>query len=268
MKYKNDREKYEVLEESRLIRCRAGWSLRAYDINKRGQVHAYIVYLRSLPYQEQLYWRSFNEEPKAGISARALEHDFKGEWTDCTTPLLDLLALLRKWTDAKVSWWRPGSDERFAAVNTPYTSSVEEWSRAFLDLAKLLVEAFQKSAIRNELLRFGTQLDKEESSIALLERLLVAAGTLPDRKRLKGLRELQDVRSKVASHVPGKRADELKRNALEQHGSYRAHFESFLRYHRLRVDDDRESLLWEARQWTLPAVASYGTRPHNMFYPK
>ena len=143
VKYKSDREKYQVLEEQRLIRCRAGWSLRAYDVNEAGQVHAYIVYLRSLPYQEQLYWLSFNKEPKAGISARALEHDFKGEWTDITTPLVDLLALLRKWTDAKVSWWTLGSDELFAAVNTPYTSSVDEWSRAFSDLAKLLVEGFQ-----------------------------------------------------------------------------------------------------------------------------
>ena len=226
VKYKNDREKYEVIEENRLITCRGGWSLRAYDINEAGQVHAYICYLRSLPYEEQLYWLSFNEEPKAGISTRALEHDFKGEWADNSTPLADLLALLRKWHDLKVSWWTLGNDSLLTGVNTPYTSSTEEWSKASSDLAKLLVEGFQTDAIRSELQGYGIPFDKEARSIALLENLLVAAGTLPNGARLNGLRELQDVRSRVASHVPGRKADDLKRNAWKHYGSYRAHFEN------------------------------------------
>ena len=189
-------------------------------------MHAYIVELRFLPYEEQLYWLSFNVEPKTGISKRALEHDFKGEWSDIITPLENLLALLRKWTDAKVSWWTHSSDKLFAAVNTPYTSSSEEWSQSFLDLAKLLVEGFQIDAIRNEIHGYGIPFDKEDRSIALLERLLVAAGILPNGARLKGLRELQGVRSKVTSHVQGRMADELKRNAWKHHGSYRTHYES------------------------------------------
>jgi hypothetical protein len=44
-----------------MIDCRGGWSLRDFDTNEAGQVHAYICDLRNLPYQEQLYWKSFNE---------------------------------------------------------------------------------------------------------------------------------------------------------------------------------------------------------------
>ena len=86
-KYKADREKYSVSEEQRMISCRGAWDLQTYDINEEGQVHTYIRYLRSLPYDEQLYWRSFNEKPKSGISKRAFQTDFEGEWSEVVTPL-------------------------------------------------------------------------------------------------------------------------------------------------------------------------------------
>ena len=95
-KYKSDRDRYTVGEERRLIECRGGWSLR-YGINDANQVHAYIVDLRELPHKEQQYWKSFNDEPKAGLSERAIVHDFEGEWADITTPLEDLLAVVRQW---------------------------------------------------------------------------------------------------------------------------------------------------------------------------
>jgi hypothetical protein len=76
LRYKADTTKYTV--ESRSIRCRGAWHLQTYDINELGQVHTYLVYLSRLPYEEQLYWRSFNEQPKGPISKRAYTTDFKG----------------------------------------------------------------------------------------------------------------------------------------------------------------------------------------------
>ena len=61
-RYKADSDKYTVHERD--IYCRGAWMLRSYDVNEAGQVHAYICDLRSLPYQEQLYWLSFNETPR------------------------------------------------------------------------------------------------------------------------------------------------------------------------------------------------------------
>ena len=59
-KYTADHDKYTV--EHRSIHCRGAWTLRAHGVNDAGQVFAYICYLRDLPYQEQLYWQSFNEK--------------------------------------------------------------------------------------------------------------------------------------------------------------------------------------------------------------
>ena len=88
LKYKSDSEKYTL--EHRSIRARGGWYLKSYDVNIEGQVHAYLYDLAKLPYSEQLYWQSFNEWPKGGISKRAFESDFEGSFTSIPDPLLDL----------------------------------------------------------------------------------------------------------------------------------------------------------------------------------
>ena len=174
VKYKGDREKYTVSEERRTIGCRGGWSLRSYDINDAGQVHAYIVDLRALPYQEQLYWQSFNEQPKSSISERSFVNDFKGEWADLATPLEDLLAALRQWARSGVWWWTLRDDALLERVNTPRANSREEWARAFHDLANLVVEGLVVRAIRGELHGLGIAFrrDGEESG---------ASGTVAER---------------------------------------------------------------------------------------
>ena len=76
-KYKNDTDKYTLKE--RFIDCRGGWYLKTYHINEQGQVHTYACYLSLLPYEEQVYWKSFNENPRGPISKTAVQTDFKGK---------------------------------------------------------------------------------------------------------------------------------------------------------------------------------------------
>ena len=102
-KYKADRDKYTVGERD--VSCRAAWHLEGIDVNKAGQVHAYICYLRRLPFEEQLHWLSFNEPPKASISKRAFLNDFKGEWVTFMEPLRKVLSIVRRWHSDKVTWW-------------------------------------------------------------------------------------------------------------------------------------------------------------------
>ena len=225
-KYKADQDKYTVSEESRFIHCRGSWELRTYDINEEGQIHTYIRYLRNLPHQEQLYWKSFNEEPKSGISERALESDFKGEWTQTTRPLEKVLAIARRWAEADVAWWNRGEESLRGRVNTPWTSSRDEWARAFSDLATLIIEGFVVSEIRSRLEGSGIAFEAQERSLKLIERFLVGHEAVADRERLVGLRTVQDVRSQVGSHRRGGVARDLANDALMEHGGYTTHFES------------------------------------------
>lgn len=225
-KYKADRDKYIVSEENRTISCRGSWDLQTYDINEEGQVHTYICYLRTLPHDEQLYWRSFNEKPKSGISERAFQADFEGEWSDIITPLEKVLHIARTWADSDSEWWSLQHEVLLERVNTPRSSSRDEWARAFSDLAKLIVEGFQVKAIRSRLEKSSIAFELEEKSLKLMERFLIAHNALADGMRLSSLRTVQDIRSKVSSHYGGSTAVDLANSALMEHESYTAHFES------------------------------------------
>ena len=92
-KYKQDPEKYTIHDHS--ISCRGAWYLKTYDINEAGQVHTYLRYLATLPYEEQLYWQSFNEWPKGSISKRAYQTDILGEFSTEDDPLAELKAMVQ-----------------------------------------------------------------------------------------------------------------------------------------------------------------------------
>ena len=142
-KYKADRDKYTIDEEHRVISCRGTWELKSVDVNEAGQIHAYLCDLRHLPRQEQLHWKSYNEEPKGTISKRAIENDFRGEWTSYVTPLERVLHTVRGWIRQKPDWWKIDDEDGLRRVNTPVSNSKDEWGTAFLELSKAVIEGFQ-----------------------------------------------------------------------------------------------------------------------------
>ena len=225
-KYKADRDKYIVSEENRTISCRGVWDLQTYDINAEGQVHTYICYLRTLPHDEQVYWSSFNEKPKSGISKRALRTDFEGEWSDIVTALEKVLHIARQWSDSSIEWWTLREESLLERVSTPRTSSRDEWARSFLDLAELVIEGFKVKSIRARLGELGVAFERDERSLRLIERFLAAHHVFADDERLVNLRTVQYIRSKADAHYGGSEARGFAIDALEEHGSYTAHFES------------------------------------------
>ena len=223
-KYRADEEKYSL--EGGMISCRSVWELRTFDVNEEGQVHTYICYLSDLPHSEQLYWLSFNEEPKAGISQRAFETDFLAEFPSVIHPSEEVLHIVSGWIESGVTWWKSGEDSQHERIGTPHSTSRKEWAEAFSSLSKLVIEGFQVKAIRASLSSMGIPFDKDERSLKLLERLLVALGKLEAGERLSGLRESHLIRSKVSAHSGGRGAVELANEALKEHDTYAAHFES------------------------------------------
>ncbi len=211
-KYKADDEKYSI--DGGMISCRGGWYLRSYDVNDAGQVHAYLCDLRMLPHREQEYWKSFNEEPRAGISARAWKTDFKAQFPD-PDELEHLLSIITRWYESSVPWWK--NDPRLLkSVNIPYTSSRKDWAQEFQNLSELVSAGFQTKYIRSAMDDRELNYDTSWRSLALLSRLT--------GNDLAALKMVQRIRSTVAAHAGGKEGERLWRDALGGHDSPADHF--------------------------------------------
>jgi len=236
LKYKADRDKYTVGERD--VTCRAAWYLKGIDVNEAGQVHAYICDLRHLPYEEQLYWLSYNEPPKTSISKRAFIHDFKGRWDTFMDPLQNVLSIIRHWHHDKVTWWTLRDEKLLDRVNTPLTESRDEWAEAFMDLAKLVVEGFETKSIHAKLDTLQIPYGEDDKTIALLEKLLIKGGTSCAVQNLVGLRTVQLLRTKAKGHVSGSEAEKLAQDALMEYETFGNHFQ----YVCAQVTDDLETI--------------------------
>ena len=227
-KYKADPERYRL--EHRSIHARGGWYLKSYDVNEAGQVHAYLCDLANLPYREQLYWRSFNEWPKAGISARAFQTDFEGSFSTVPDPLVDLKHKIAKLDKLQPDWWSPRGETASTALHYPLTTSPEEWANAVLALDQLVVEGFVIKALRGRLENAARTADKQWGSLRLLQDCLVLAGLNEDDAIavLKPLKHTHALRSKVKGHLAESERQAIVKQARTEHGSLANHFRRLL----------------------------------------
>ena len=226
LKYKADSEKYSLAGRS--ISCRGAWSLQTYDINAAGQVHTYLVYLRDLPYEEQLYWKSYNEKPKAPISKRAFTADFEGNWHLEYDPLNSLKQVIGDLNRDQVPWWTLRSEKLLGKLHYPVTMSADEWATEILNLDQLVVEGLETKWLRKKAQSLGRTLDISFASLRLVEECLLASGFAEDNARnaVASLREAHDLRSKVKGHASGKDGSAIKKQILKDHGSYKGHFQA------------------------------------------
>jgi len=223
-RFKNDPEKYNL--EDRSIGCRNAWYLKTYDINEAGQVHTYVGYLAKLPYEEQVYWQSFNEWPKAPISKRAYENDFEGKWSSEYDPLQMLKHKIRQLDQNPPSWWKVRGDELIDVVHYPATDSVSEWGDEILALDQMLVEGFLAKPLKKLATGAGREIEKQWHSVRLLQDYLEAQGRSPEEARavMEPLARLHWLRSTLRGHgAPSKRTAASKR-ARKDHGTLRAQF--------------------------------------------
>jgi hypothetical protein len=223
-KYKADPEKYHL--EDRSIRCRGSWSLKTYDINDEGQVHTYLRYLADLPYAEQLYWQSFNQWPKNGLSKRAITTDFKGEFDIEYDALRSLKHKIRQLNSDNPDWWQNRGPELAKAVHYPVTASNAEWANEILALDQLLIEGFRVRGLRGILNAQGRQFQKDWQSLKLLEECLIGAGIDDEvaKAAMKPLRDLHQLRTELKGHSATNKKREQQKMAIAKFGSFRGHF--------------------------------------------
>jgi hypothetical protein len=238
LKYKSDREKYHL--DTRSVSCRGTWHLETFDVNDVGQVHTYLKYLGYLPYEEQLHWKQFNEEPKAPISKRAFATDFEGKFYDEYDPLPSLKYKLEKLHREKVDWWTLRGEESIKKVHIPYTNSRDEWADEILNLDQLVVEGFNEKWLRHKAKKLGRTPDIISRSLKLMEECLIGIGFENEHayKLMSPFHEVHNLRSVLKGHATGSEATEIKKNALKEFGSFRKHFEHIC----TEIDENLETI--------------------------
>ncbi len=223
-RFKADPEKYTM--DDRSIGCRGAWYLKSYDINEAGQVHAYIGYLAHLPYEEQIYWQSFNEWPKGSISKRAHQNDILGEFSTEYDPLNSIKRKVKLLDDTAPNWWKPRDDKLADAARYPATDSVLEWGNEVLALDQYLVEGFLDKPLRVLIEETGGKPEPSWRSIRLLQAYLEATGQTPEEAEavIAPLKTLHNLRTPLRGHASPstKRAAEV--DARKAFGTLRAHY--------------------------------------------
>jgi hypothetical protein len=227
-RFKADPEKYTL--EDRSISCRNAWYLKTYDINEVGQVHTYIGYLADLPYEEQLYWQSFNEWPKGPISRRAHQTDIIGDWYREYEPLNALKHTISLLDAAPPSWWKARGAELQEAVRYPATDSVKEWADEILALDQYLIEGFLLKPLRKLAESSGCIVDEKWGSLRVLQEGLVARGQTDDTAKsiVSPMQRLHALRTDVRGHATIEKKKAAESSARTQFGSLRAHFQGIV----------------------------------------
>ena len=181
LRYKSDSDKYTLQDRS--ISCRGAWHLQTYDVNDAGQVHTYIVYLRSLPYEEQLHWKAHNEPPKARISKRAVRTDFEGIWDSEYDALRSLRQVVRQLNEAAPFWWSHRPEKAIESVHYPVTTSPDEWADEILRLDQLVIEGLRGRKLRSLAASMGRVPASALGSLKLVEECLMGLGWDEERAR-------------------------------------------------------------------------------------
>ena len=220
-KYKANPDKYDLRDRS--ITCRNAWHLKTFDINEAGQVHTYIGYLQHLPFKEQQYWKLYNEWPKAGLSKRAIDTDFKGEFTSEADPLQSLRNAVSELDRESPAWWSPRGAQLRDRVHYPVTTSSKEWADELLALDQMVVEGFVASELREVAVAADITIDPSWQSLKLIQEVLRVKDSLTADEIVEPLRKLHYLRSKVRGHHTGERT-KLEAEAVKEHGSLPGHF--------------------------------------------
>jgi hypothetical protein len=224
LRFKSNPEKFTL--EDRSITCRSAWHLKTYDINEAGQVHSYIGYLADLPYEEQLYWQSFNEWPDGSISERAHKTDILGEWDTAYDPLNALKYTIRELDKSPPEWWNPRGEALSDATRYPATDSPKEWADEILALDQLLVEGFLDKPLRVLAEAASCKLEQNWRSLKLMQEILVAKGLSETEAKavMAPMQKVHSLRTEVKGHATTDKKRKAEIDARTKHGSFRAHF--------------------------------------------
>ncbi|MGL5901522.1 MAG: hypothetical protein ACRCZO_02465 [Cetobacterium sp.] len=214
------------------------WLLKM-DNQRDNLVSVYLGDLAELPYNEQLYWRSFNIISDEGISKTSFARDFKAEWA--SPEALDLLFkskyndINKKWLD-KFGWelfkeLHEEDKHNFDDLRIPVNESQSEYDQQVLSLVKVLIDSLNEKEIGNFLKSYNI-LGVNGSISKFQEFLKLNLNNLSEEELLVNiinLRKLQSLRSTGTGHRKGSNYEKSKKDLGIDDRNYQENFKILLK---------------------------------------
>lgn len=259
LKYYQDTRKYTV--EDGTIYYKGSWILDI-DNNLPEAVVAYLGDLgRNLPYEEQLYWRSFNVPPDGSISDVKFKRDFL---TIASPPKSVDLVFKYKFKKFKSDWVKrfgfPLFNELSAndmhclkSIRLPLFEDDTEFDNQVLNLTKILIDYINEKEI-NQRIKFE---EKNIQGISKLEIFLKETYPYPE-SAIPFLRQLQRLRSKGAAHQKGKDYQKILNELEIDNRTYRESFEIILQKAIVTINELNEIKQCPANNSTLLGKSGSG----------
>ena len=216
-KYYSNPELYTVTDSS--ISCNGLWHLRM-DNDHGEHVAVFLGDLgRDLPESERQYWKGFNVVPSGSMSSTYVRRSFLGEWVDAEQPDHQFK---RAYRDLQSRWlndhgWQlhrqPHKADRaiLDRLHVPLNETQVEFEDQLMVLAKLLVDFLNDKAI-GKVVGKGPE---SERSLGKLQRFFEKIGYEHCVEDLALLRDVQELRSRVAAHTKGSDYDKYIAGKLE-----------------------------------------------------
>lgn len=232
-KYYKQPGKYSV--EPSYLRCAGLWGM-AIDNHLDDYVAAWLGDLgRDLPYEEQLYWRSFNVLPPAsGMSKTFFENQIMAAWTDTDRPehlFKREYSRLAEQSKKTLGWpillpLLEKDEHHFGALRVPASDEQRDFDEVVLGLAKMLVDSLNEKQL-NKLIA-PADAAGIRGSISRLEKACEACGVVDHADHIRFLRELQELRSSGSAHLKGSNYRKIAAKLGFDAQTLRQTFEGFL----------------------------------------
>ncbi|MGC6413057.1 MAG: hypothetical protein ACON4F_09585 [Candidatus Puniceispirillaceae bacterium] len=199
-KYYNHPERYRV--DQGLVRS-GSWSLRA-DTDHKDKVIVFLGDLYALPYDEMLYWKSFNVPVDGNLSRSYFQNSFMCNPVDAETADLkfrrNYVHFNKAWKNKyKFYFFRELSEHDITLIDTiqiPASNAQKVFDQQVLNLAKLLIDQINVEALNNHYGPFNETI----GSIQKLEQSFPCEA----EDIVPFLRDLQSLRSSGSAHTKGR----------------------------------------------------------------
>jgi len=218
--------------EDSTVKLKGSWRLDI-DNNIDDCIVAYLGDLRTIPYEEQLYWKSFNINPKQGISDRKFKIDFLSIYVE---PSIEDLKFKLDYENINDKWkekfgFKLFSDfdkddiHCFKSIRIPLKNDKSEFDNLILNLAKVTIDYINIKEI-------NSHLPKEKRSLNSIEKLKLYLEMISNNKQtelISFFKDLHKLRSVGSAHRKNSDYIKIQRKMLIENKTEIESFKDILR---------------------------------------